>query len=165
MNKAVFLDRDGVINREIGEYVFSEDKFVLNDDLIPGLKMLQENGFLLIVITNQGGIAKGLYTKNDVEKLHEQLLLRLNNEQITISEIYYCPHHSDIEKCLCRKPNSLMLEKAIARFDIDVNHSYMIGDSERDIEAAEKVNVKGIKIQSNTSILSVCQNIVNEMIV
>ncbi|MCD6366311.1 MAG: HAD family hydrolase, partial [Bacteroidales bacterium] len=157
MNKAVFLDRDGVINKEIGEYVFSIDKFVLNDDLIPGLKLLQENGFLLIVITNQGGIAKGLYTKDDVEKLHGQLLSHLSDEQITISEIYYCPHHSDVEKCLCRKPNSLMLEKAAARFDIDISQSYMIGDSERDIEAAEKIGIKGIKIQPNASVLPVCK--------
>ncbi len=160
MNKAVFLDRDGVINREIGEYVFSEDKFVLNDDLIPALKLLQKNGFLLIIITNQGGIAKGLYAKDDVEKLHGQLLSRLSDKQITISEIYYCPHHSDIEKCLCRKPNSLMLEKAIARFDIDVNRSYMIGDNDRDIEAAANAHIKGIKIQPNTSILPVCNQIV-----
>jgi len=162
MNKAVFLDRDGVINREIGEYVFSEDKFVLNDNLISGLKLLQKNGFLLIIITNQGGIAKGLYTKDDVEKLHEQLLSCLSDNQITISEIYYCPHHSDVENCLCRKPNSLMLEKAIARFNIDVSQSYMIGDNDRDIEAGEKAGLKSFKINANENILPIVKKIINE---
>ncbi len=160
MNKAVFLDRDGVINREIGEYVFSEDKFMLNDDLIPSLKLLQENGFLLIIISNQGGIAKGLYTKEDVEILHRGFLTETGKENILISEIYYCPHHSGVEKCLCRKPDSLLFEKAIARFDIAVNRSYMIGDSNRDVEAAAKVGIKGIQIQPNASILPICREIV-----
>ncbi len=164
MNKAVFLDRDGVINREIGEYVFSEDKFLLNDELIPSLQLLNENHFLLIIVTNQGGISKGLYTKDDVEMLHRNLQSGFRKEDIKISEIYYCPHHQDVEKCLCRKPNSLMLEKAIARFDIDVNRSYMIGDSERDIEAAAKVGIKGIQIQANTSILPICKEIVKAAI-
>ena len=161
MNKAVFLDRDGVINKEIGEYVYSEDKFVINDELIPALQLLQQNGFLLFIITNQGGIAKGIYSHDDVDKLHRHLLGILNTNNIQISEIYYCPHHPDFGKCLCRKPDSLLLEKAVARFNVDVSRSFMIGDTERDIEAAEKIGIKGFQIQPNTSILPVCEKIVD----
>ncbi len=159
MNKAVFFDRDGVINKEIGEYVYSEAQFVINDELIPALQRLQRNGFLLFIITNQGGIAKGLYSHEDVEKLHMHLLDSLKAHHIHISEIYYCPHHPDFGKCLCRKPDTLLLEKAVARFNIDVSQSFMIGDSERDIQAAEKLGIKGFQIQANTSILPICEKI------
>ncbi|HIE16053.1 MAG TPA: HAD family hydrolase [Bacteroidales bacterium] len=164
MNKAVFLDRDGVVNKEMGKYVFLEESFVLNKDLIQSLRLLIENHFLIIIITNQGGIAKGIYTKDNVEALHKGFVKKMEKEKIHITDIYYCPHHPDIGKCLCRKPGSLMLEKAIARYNIDVSESFMIGDSDRDIEAAEKVNVKAIKIEANTSILSVCKEIIRHSI-
>src|ERR1035437_10328277 len=139
MNKAIFLDRDGVINQERGHYTFGLDEFILNDGLFEALKAFQDKGFLLIVITNQGGIAKGLYSHKDVAILHNYLIEILAENGIHLTEIYYCPHHPDIGKCLCRKPNSLMLEKSIARFDIDAAKSYFIGDNDRDIIAGKAV--------------------------
>src|SRR6056297_479943 len=147
MNKAVFFDRDGVINFERGEYTYLPEDFLINEGVIPSLKKLQEHDFLLIIVSNQGGISKELF-----EKVHQYLADELKKHEIQLTEIYYCPHHAAFENCLCRKPKSLMLEKAIARFDIDNQSSYMIGDSERDIKAAEKVGLKTIKIEPNENI-------------
>jgi D,D-heptose 1,7-bisphosphate phosphatase len=152
MNKAVFFDRDGVINFERGEYTYLPKDFVINEGIIPSLKKLQHHGFLLIIVSNQGGISKKVYTKEQVEEVHQYLKDELRKQDIQLTEIYYCPHHEAFENCLCRKPKSLMLEKAIARFDIDIQSSYMIGDSDRDITAAEKVGLKTIKIEPNENI-------------
>jgi D-glycero-D-manno-heptose 1,7-bisphosphate phosphatase len=151
--KAVFIDRDGVINREIGRYVTTIDDFVLNPGVLQGFKKLKEAGWLLIMITNQGGISKGLYSKEKVDCLHNLLIEQMARMQIKFDAIYICPHHDEIEKCLCRKPNSLLLEKAISRFNIDTDQSIMIGDSERDILAAERVGVKGIKVNPNENFM------------
>jgi D-glycero-D-manno-heptose 1,7-bisphosphate phosphatase len=160
MNKAVCIDRDGVINSDEGHYyIFKTKDFKINDGIIPSLKMLQDAGYLLIIISNQSGIAKGIYSRSDTDKVHDFLIKILKNEKINITEIYYCPHHPDQGRCICRKPDSLMLEKAIARFDIDVNKSYLIGDSERDIEAAVKAGLKGIKVDKNSNIYNVCLSI------
>jgi len=150
MIKTVFLDRDGVINNDTGHYyIYKIEDFVINENVIESLIYLKKQGFYFIVISNQGGISKGIYTKADVSKIHDFLTFEFAKHQIEFLEIYYCPHHNSIEKCLCRKPQSLLFEKAIARFKIDVNQSFMIGDSVRDIEAAKLADIKGIKIESN----------------
>ncbi len=154
-NKAVFLDRDGVINAERGDYTWLLEDFKLNEGLIEALKVFQQKKYLLIVISNQSGIAKGIYTKEEVEYLHLHLVRALKNQGIELAEIYYCPHHPDVSKCICRKPDSLLLEKAIARFQVDAVKSYFIGDAERDIQAGEKAGVKAIKIQPNSSLMNV----------
>ncbi len=161
MNKAIFLDRDGVINKEVN-YVFRVEDFVLTDDIIPTLKKLQAAGFIFIVVTNQSGIAKDLYTHEDVAIVHAHMLSLMQENGITISEIYYCSHHPDVEPCICRKPDSGMLEKAIARFNIDVKHSFMIGDKERDIQAAEKAGVRAFQIESDSSLMGIAEKILDQ---
>jgi D-glycero-D-manno-heptose 1,7-bisphosphate phosphatase len=161
MNKAIFLDRDGVINKEIG-YVFRTEDFILTNDIIPSLKKLQAAGFIFIVVTNQSGIAKELYTHEDVARVHGHMLSLLGENGITISEIYYCPHHSDVEPCTCRKPDSGMIEKGIARFNIDVSRSFMIGDKERDIEAATKAGVRSFHIESDSPIGGIVEEILGK---
>ena len=116
---------------------------------------MQEYDYKLIVVTNQGGIAKGIYTHDDVNELHEFMQVKLLEEGIKIDDVYLCPHHQTIAPCLCRKPNSLMIEKAIAKHDIDTSLSYLIGDNERDILAGEKLMIKGILIEANTNILPI----------
>ena len=160
MTKAIFLDRDGVINKEIG-YVYRVEDFILTDDIIPSLKKLQEAGFIFIVVTNQSGIAKELYTHEDVAKVHAHMLKLLTENGIKISEIYYCPHHSDVEPCICRKPDSGMFEKAIARFNIDISKSFLIGDKERDIQAGEKAGVKSILIEADSPIMGIAEGIIS----
>ena len=160
MRKAVFFDRDGVINSDEGHYyIFKPEDFKLNPDIIDSMVLLHQAGFLLFVISNQAGIAKGLYKKTDSDNLHTILQNNLQKHNVSIAEIYYCPHHPEYGKCICRKPNSLMLEKAIARFEIDVNQSFLIGDSDRDIEAACKVGIRGIKVEKNYSVKELCKSI------
>ncbi|RLD62926.1 MAG: HAD family hydrolase [Bacteroidetes bacterium] len=163
MNKAIFLDRDGVINSDKGHYyIYKVEDFKINEGIVESLQKFQENNFLLIIISNQGGVSKGIYSIKDVEKVHEYLKSNLKKYNIELTEIYYCPHHSSNEKCLCRKPNTLMLEKAIARFNINVSESFLIGDGERDIEAGKKVGLHTIKIDANENISKYCKLIIND---
>jgi D-glycero-D-manno-heptose 1,7-bisphosphate phosphatase len=149
MNKAIFLDRDGVINTERG-YTHKLEDFVILPDLVENLKLYLQKGYLLIVVSNQSGVAKGLYTQADVETIHSFLTNELTKSDIHLSEIYYCIHHPDVSRCICRKPDSLFVEKALARFNIDPAKSFFIGDKHRDVEAAEKAGVKGILIEANS---------------
>lgn len=150
MKKAIFLDRDGVINNPKNNYyVWLKKDFIFNEHIFKIIKKYQNSGYILIIISNQSGIAKGFYKKQDTNKLHDYMNQEFRKRGIIVSEIYYCPHHPEFSKCLCRKPDSLLLEKAISRFDIDVQKSFFIGDSERDISAAEKVGIKGILIEKN----------------
>jgi len=160
MNKAVFLDRDGVLNRELGDYTTCVEDFEILPDVFDALKILQERGFLLIVITNQGGIAKGRYSLDDLDKMHAYFVDECKKNGITITDIFFSPHHEIYTKSLSRKPGSLMLERALARYRIDPSKSYMIGDSARDIEAANRINIRGLMIPSNSSIFTV----INELI-
>lgn len=161
MRKIIFLDRDGVINVERGEYTFSVEDFVFIDGLFSALNKLKQNGFEFIIITNQGGISKGIYTHQDVVKLNLLIKKEFLKHQVPLLDIFYCPHHNDVEKCICRKPNSLLLEKAIAKYNIDISKSYFIGDSDRDIEAAQKVGVKGIKVNQNDNLNVYMSQIIN----
>lgn len=152
MKKAIFLDRDGVINRERGEYTWKLEDFEFNKGLFEFLKQL--NNYIFIVITNQGGIAKGIYSHSNVNSINELMYSKFTENNLELTDIFYCPHHSAREKCLCRKPESLMLEKAIARYNIDASNSYFIGDSQRDIDAGEKVGLNTIKIHPNDNLIN-----------
>ncbi|BDD03249.1 D-glycero-alpha-D-manno-heptose-1,7-bisphosphate 7-phosphatase [Aureibacter tunicatorum] len=143
MNKCVFLDRDGVLNVERGEYTYKTSDFVVEIGVAESLNKLKAAGFLLIVITNQAGIAKGLYEKEDVLKCHQKLQSETGNQ---IDALYYSPYHPLQTESLTRKPDSLMFEKAIAKFNIDPAQSWMIGDKERDIVPANKLGIQGILI-------------------
>jgi len=164
MNKAVFLDRDGVINHDPGDYTHNLSEFTLNEGIVDNLKKLHENGFLLILITNQGGISKGIYSHKNVEEIHAYFNKELEKAGVKLTEVYYCPHHSINEKCLCRKPNSLMIEKALAKFNIDRKKSFMLGDKDRDVECAENAGVKGIKVEINKNIKVYVDKILNRSI-
>lgn len=136
--KAIFLDRDGTINVDKG-YVYRIEDFEFIKGVPETLVRMKNKDFLIIVITNQSGIARGYYTEDDVLKLHLQINDDLfNNYGIRIDKFYYCPHHYKEGfgkykvQCECRKPNSALIEQAIKEFDIDINKSYMIGDKESD---------------------------------
>ncbi|MXV15266.1 D-glycero-alpha-D-manno-heptose-1,7-bisphosphate 7-phosphatase [Hufsiella ginkgonis] len=152
-NKAVFLDRDGVLNKELGDYVCSAGDFEVLEHNFAPLKQLQDRGYLLIVITNQGGIAKGWYSEKDLSEMHDKLRAVYSANGITLTEIYYCRHHPQYNgNCLCRKPGSIMLEKAAARFGAEPSRSYFIGDRERDVLAGEAAGMTGILIDSDQPI-------------
>jgi D-glycero-D-manno-heptose 1,7-bisphosphate phosphatase len=153
--KAIFLDRDGVINRDVLHYTWRISEFSFLEGVFEACREFQRKGYLLIVVTNQAGIAKGLYSHSDVNALHAHMESAFADEGITISESYYCPHYDALGKCLCRKPGSLLVEKALARFDIDPAQSYFVGDRERDILAGESAGVKGILVEVNTDLRQV----------
>lgn len=160
--KAVFLDRDGVLNNEESNYyIFREEEFFLNEGIGEALKKLASRAYLFIVITNQGGISKKLYSRADVEKVHNKLHKLLKEYDVRLEEIYYCPHHSDEEECLCRKPMNLNIEKAIARFDIDREQSWLVGDRDSDIEAGKLSGLKTIKVTANED-MSFLSNIIGK---
>ncbi|WP_027303000.1 D-glycero-alpha-D-manno-heptose-1,7-bisphosphate 7-phosphatase [Rudanella lutea] len=149
MNKCVFLDRDGVLNEDRTDYVYRVEDMIIPDGVAEGLQMLKQAGYMLIVITNQAGIAKGLYTREDVMRCHNHLQQQCGN---VIDDIYYCPHHPDYTtRSLLRKPDSLMLEKAIAKYNIDPEHSWMFGDALRDMQAGRRVGVRTVRITPHVS--------------
>lgn len=159
MRKALFLDRDGVINLERDDYVWKPEDFRLCPNIAKNLKVFQDANYLLIVITNQGGIAKGLYEHADVKRTHAYMKDLLAAEGVQIDEIYYSPYHDSKGKSLGRKPGSLLFEKAIYSFDIDPKQSFMIGDKERDTIPAEKLGIKSFLIEKNTDINFVLSHI------
>ena len=152
MRKVVFLDRDGVINFEPGNYTYEVEKFKIVEGLFEGLHTLRDVGFQFIVITNQGGISKGAYGHGDVANVHAYMLDQFRINGIDILDVYYCPHHSVNERCICRKPDSQMLEKAMARYNVDKQLSCFVGDNERDVMAAENAGIKGVFVKSNDKI-------------
>ena len=150
MKKAIFFDRDGVINDETGHYYITDpDDFKLNTGITELLIWLKSHGYLLIIVSNQGGISRGVYTKNIADKIHAKLAEMVKVSGIFFDEIYYCPHHPDNEKCICRKPDTVQIEKAIARFGIDPRISFFIGDRDTDMEAGKKAGLRTIKVQTN----------------
>lgn len=151
--KAVFLDRDGTINIDRG-YVYKTEDFEFLDKAVEGLKILSDLGYVLIVVTNQSGIARGYYTEEDVENLNRFMNDRLKEHGIEIKKCYYCPHHAEkgIGKykvdCNCRKPNPGMIFEGIKEFDIDPQNSYIVGDKISDAEAGMKAGLKGVVVQT-----------------
>ena len=151
MNKCIFLDRDGVINKDYVDYVFSAEKL----EILPGVKEalaeLKNAGYKLVVVTNQSGIAKGIYTREQMKETH-----RLIQEACgyPIDHFYFAPWHPSFHESLTRKPGTLMFEKAMAKFNIDPLKSWMIGDKETDLIPAKKFGIKTIQVDHNDSKLA-----------
>lgn len=160
MKKAIFLDRDGTINNNSDRYyIWRREDLLLNPGVTEALAAMKAMGYMLIVISNQGGVSKGKFNREDVEDLHVYLRQLLEKEGISLDEIYYCPHHSDVESCLCRKPQPLMIQKAMARFGIDPGSSWMIGDAERDVKAGSAAGLRTILIETNGDLRKVLAEI------
>ena len=146
LNKAAFIDRDGVINKDYG-YVHEWKDFEFCDGVFEGLKRLIELGYIIIIITNQSGIARGLFTEYQYKKLTANMINFLKQKNINITAIYHCPHHPDYSNnfstvCNCRKPKPGLFIKASKEFNISMKHSIAIGDSERDLVAAKLAGIK-----------------------
>jgi D-glycero-D-manno-heptose 1,7-bisphosphate phosphatase len=160
MKKAIFLDRDGTINNNCDHYyIWRREELLLNSGVSEALAELKARNYMLIVISNQGGISKGEFGHEDVEDLHDHLRHLLEKDGVSLDEIYYCPHHHMVESCLCRKPKPLMIQKALARFGIDPASSWMIGDAERDIEAGLAAGLRTIRIEPNGDLRKVLDEI------
>ena len=142
-NKAVFLDRDGVLNEEIGTYVWEPDKFSILPGVPESLARLKAAGYYLIVVTNQAGIAKKLYTAAEVRACHAKLQAACGS---IIDALYFSDAHPSVSESILRKPASGMLEKAVARFGLDVSQCWIVGDRLRDMQAGAAVGVRGILV-------------------
>ncbi len=163
MNKAIFIDRDGVVNSDEGHYyIYKPEDFVFNPDIERSIVLLKEAGFKVILVTNQGGVAKGEYGINEVEEVHKFMQLHLKGKGAEFDAIYYCPHHDSVMECECRKPKPGMITKAMNDFDIDPKQSFLIGDSPRDVEAGNAAGLKAcFKVEKNTSIYKEANEIIS----
>lgn len=154
MGKGLFLDRDGVINRERGAHTVRLADFEILPDVPQAIAEANAAGWTVVVITNQSGIQLGLYDHAELDRMHRYLHDMLRDHGAHVADILYCPHHPNGGKCLCRKPGSLLLERGAARHGIDLRTSVMVGDRDRDIEAAAAVGVTGILVPPNASLLN-----------
>ena len=146
--KALFLDRDGTINVDKG-YVYEKEEFEFQPGIFELVKKYAKQGYLIFIVTNQSGIARGLYTEKDYLQLTDWLKAAFSEKGIKIEKVYHCPHLPEISgSCSCRKPNPGMIVEAISEYNIDPATSVLIGDSERDLQAGEKAGIgKNLYIQ------------------
>ena len=158
--KTVFVDRDGVINQERSDYVKSISELEIYPNVAKNIKLLKDAGFLVIVITNQSAVNRGIVTHETINQIHNSIQDHLKKYGTFLDGFYYCPHTPN-ENCNCRKPKSGLLEKAILELNIDLNSSWMIGDSDSDIEAADSIGCKAIKINDNFSLDNSVEKILN----
>ena len=138
--KAIFLDRDGVINKE-KNYLYQKKDFEFIDGVFEACRYFQKIGYQLIVVTNQSGIARSYYQKEDFYKLTKWMLKQFENQGIKILDVFFCPHGPE-STCNCRKPNPGMLLEAREKHKIDMKNSWMIGDKEADVGAANAAGIK-----------------------
>ena len=143
---AVFLDRDGTINEEIN-YLHEPEKFKLLPNALEGVKQFKDMGFRIIIITNQPGIGFGYYSKEDFYKVNKKMLSEFSRADILIDKIYFCPH-TKAEQCDCRKPGQALIQRAQEELNLDLAHSYFIGDRTTDMEAGRRAGMKTILVKT-----------------
>lgn len=165
MTKAVFLDRDGTINVD-KDYLYRIDEFQYLPGVVNALKRFQEAGYVLIIITNQSGIARGYYSEYEFQVLNNWMLDDLKVQGVHIDGVYYCPHlpNADVEKyrtvCDCRKPAIGMFERAMKEYNIDMGNSLAIGDKLRDCAVCQKYGCKGYLVGKNETV-AIINSVIN----
>ena len=153
---AVFLDRDGTINEDVG-YLADPNLFRLLPGAAEGIKLLKRAGFKVIVVSNQSGVARGLFSEEVVRKIDKKMQDELLNRGTFLDAIYFCPHHPDIgeppyrQDCCCRKPKPGLLLKAAKIHRINLAHSYMVGDELSDIDAGRRAGCRTILLLRNVT--------------
>lgn len=150
-NRAVFMDRDGTINEEVG-YVNHLERFTLLPRVGQAIRLLNQHEIKTVIITNQSGVARGYFPESLIHQVHQKMEGLLKGEGAQLDGIYYCPHHPDVgeppyrQKCQCRKPATGLVEEAVRELNIDLSQSYMIGDRGVDIEFGHKFGAKRILV-------------------
>lgn len=160
--KAVFLDRDGVINEERKDYVKNIEEFKIKDKVGESIKILKEHNFLVIIITNQSAINRKILSIKTLNEIHNHFIKYLKTHNTSLDGIYYCPHKPE-ENCHCRKPKLGLLLKAKEDFDIILKESWMVGDSQTDVDVAKAVGCNSILLGSKQDLFQatkkICQQI------
>jgi D-glycero-D-manno-heptose 1,7-bisphosphate phosphatase len=155
---AAFLDRDGVLNIDHG-YAYRPEQLEWVEGAAEAVRLLNEAGYYVLVVTNQSGVARGFYDEAAVKSLHAVMQDILSKDGARIDAFYYCPHHPNgsvkslAVQCRCRKPGPGMLEQAASEWQIDIGASFLIGDRDHDMAAAAAFNIRGIKFDSRTASL------------
>jgi|TARA_B110000881_G_C18544643_1_gene500483 D-glycero-D-manno-heptose 1,7-bisphosphate phosphatase len=152
MTKAIFLDRDGVINQERKDYVKKVEEFIILKNVSNAINLIKNHNFLVIIITNQSAVNRKLLTIENLNKIHKNLQEYLKKHNTSFDGIYFCPHRPN-ENCNCRKPKPGLIIQAVNDFKIEISQSFMIGDSKTDIQAAENAGCKGILLKKNQTLL------------
>ncbi len=150
-HRAVFLDRDGTINEEMG-YINHIERFHLLPQSAQAIRLLNQYGWKVVVITNQSGVARGYFPESLIHQVHQKMKDHLREEGAYLDAIYYCPHHPDVgfppyrQKCQCRKPATGLIEQAVKDLDLDLARSYVVGDRGMEIEFGHRVGAKTILV-------------------
>ena len=163
-NKAVFFDRDGTLNVDVG-YLHRPEDFVWIEGAKEAIKYVNDKGYLAILVTNQSGVARGYYPEEDIKAVYDWMNKELAKIGAHLDALFYCPHHPTgkipayTKICSCRKPDTGMVDEACLRFNIDRSKSYLVGDSERDLECAQKAGVQGIRFSGGNLLNCICEMI------
>ncbi len=153
MNKAVFLDRDGTVNEEVG-YLTDLEKLRLIPGAGAAIRRMNDAGFKVVLVTNQSGVARGYFPEERVHEAHARLGRMLNAEGARVDAVYYCPHHPKAGtshytmECDCRKPKTGLVDRAVKDLDIDIRHSYMVGDKWSDVELGQRAGLSVVLVES-----------------
>jgi len=150
---AVFMDRDGTINEQMG-YINDPSRFILLPNVIEGIGLLNQNKFLSIVVSNQSGVARDYFPLELVHEINQYLEKQLGEKGVKIDGIFFCPHHPKAElesyrlECDCRKPKTGLIDQACQVFDIDLSRSFVVGDRYSDIEMGHRLNLRSILVET-----------------
>jgi len=150
---AVFIDRDGTINEQMG-YINHVSRFKILPRVPQAIRMLNRHGFLVLVVSNQSGVARGYYPMDLVETIHHLMVARIKEKQGVIDGVFFCPHHPAgsvpefSRECNCRKPKTGLIEQACKSFEIDLRRSFVVGDMYTDIELAHRAGLKGVLVKT-----------------
>ena len=161
-NKAVFFDRDGTLNVDIA-YLHRPEDFIWIEGAKEAIKYVNDKGYLAILVTNQSGVARGYYPEEDIKTVYDWMNKELAKIGAHLDALFYCPHHPQgkipayTQSCKCRKPDTGMVDEACERFHIDRSKSYLVGDSERDMECARKAGVQGGRFTGGNLLDCVCK--------
>ena len=147
MQKLIVLDRDGVINEDSDDYIKSPDEYIPIPGSLEAISKLNKAGYTVVVATNQSGLARGYFDQNTLEQMHQKLFSLLENTGGTIEKIYVCPHAPN-DKCDCRKPNPGLFEQILNDYPVNPAEVFVIGDSLKDLQAAQAVNMIPVLVRS-----------------
>lgn len=157
MKKYILLDRDGVINEESPAFIKSPDEFLPIEKSLDAIALLNQNGFNVAVITNQSGLARGLFDEKTLNAIHQKMCDEVAKVGGKIEAVYFCPHQAS-DLCECRKPKGGLLKQFAADYDVDLSEIYFIGDSLRDIQAAQNAGAKPVLVKTGNGIKTLQQN-------